>query len=64
MDLIELLSVTAGSVIILAIIGSIALEGIKQQKMRGKIDGKNNALKTISAIDANWNKVKVPVKAD
>ena len=63
MDLIELLSVTAGSTIILTIIGSIALEGIKQ-RMRSKIAGKNNALRTISAIDANWNKIKVLVKAD
>lgn len=51
MDWIELVSVTAGSAILLALIGSVALEGIKGRKE-----------KTIAAIDSGWNRLKVPIR--
>ena len=57
MDLIEIGSITIGSIIILAIIGSITFEGIRR---RNRIRKNNNQpSKTISAIDAEWNKVEV-----
>lgn len=57
MDLIEIGSITIGSIIILAIIGSIAFEGIRRRHNRiTKNNNSKHPSKTISAIDANWNK--------
>ena len=66
MDLIEIGSITIGSIIILAIIGSIAFEGIRGRRhnriSKDNNNNNNQPSKTISAIDANWNKVKIQVK--
>lgn len=61
MDLIEIGSITIGSIIILAIIGSIAFEGIRRRRNRIRKNNNNSKhpSKTISAIDAEWNKVEV-----
>jgi hypothetical protein len=56
-DLIELVSITAGSVILLGLIASIAVDGI-----RSKLSGRRE--RAILAVDARWNRVKVPLKSD
>jgi hypothetical protein len=43
--------------------GSIALESSLKQKLKGRENSNsNNQTKTISAIDAKWNKLEVPIK--
>jgi Na+-translocating ferredoxin:NAD+ oxidoreductase RnfG subunit len=56
LDLIELVSITAGSAILLGLIASIVVDRMKQ-----KASGDRE--KAITAIDMKWNKVKVPVNS-
>ena len=64
MDTIELVSIGLGSAVILGLFGSIALEAtaLKHKLKVRKSSKSNNQTKTISAIDAKWNKVEVPMK--
>ncbi len=54
--MIELVSITAGSAILLGLIASIVVDRMKQ-----KASGDRE--KAITAIDMKWNKVKVPVNS-
>jgi hypothetical protein len=64
LDTIELVSIGVGSAVILGLFGSIALEAAAlKHKLKVRRNSKsNNQTKTISAIDAKWNKVEVPIK--
>ncbi|HXG05950.1 MAG TPA: hypothetical protein VNI77_01320 [Nitrososphaera sp.] len=53
---IELVSITAGSAILLGLIASIAVDSIRE-KMGGRGE------RAITAMDSKWNKVRVPVKS-
>jgi hypothetical protein len=61
MDLVELGSVTVGSIMILTMMALIATEGITY-KMKMKSTNKNIPSKTITAIDTEWNVVRLPIK--
>ncbi len=56
-DLIELVSIIAGSAVLLGLIASIAVD-----RIRAKSSGRRE--KAIIAVDAKWNKVRVPVRSD
>ncbi|HEX7032368.1 MAG TPA: hypothetical protein VF172_05155 [Nitrososphaera sp.] len=56
MDSIEVVSITAGSAMLLGLIASIAVD-----RIRDKISGHEE--RAITAMDSKWNKVKVPVKS-
>jgi hypothetical protein len=65
MDSFEIVSITVGCVILLTILGSIAIQGMKD-KVKGGDGGKrgDDASKNISAINSKWNKVKIPLQKE
>ena len=63
LDTIEVISIALGCAVIFGLFGSIALEASLKQKLKGRKNSNSiNQTKTISAIDAKWNKVEVPIK--
>ena len=52
-NLIDIFSVAIGSVVILTLLGSIAVDGIKERLTHKR--------KTIQTVNNRWQKIRVPV---
>ncbi len=57
MDIVDMVSVIVASAILLGLMGSIALNGIKHG-----FKGTNERF--VSAVDRRWNRLRVPIEAD
>ena len=57
MNIVDMVSVIVASAILLGLMGSIALDGVKH-----RFKGTNE--RVVSAVDHRWNRLRVPLEAD